>query len=66
MVWDVETGEALGHMKGHSSDVSSFSIARDKQMIVSGACDHTAKLWDLRQLACTHTFFGHEGDINDV
>jgi WD40 repeat protein len=33
---------------------------------VSGACDATAKLWDIRSGKATQTFSGHESDINAV
>ncbi len=33
---------------------------------MSGACDTTAKLWDLRDGKCKQTFTGHDADINAV
>lgn len=34
---------------------------------MSGSCDATAKMWDMRdQNACVETFYGHESDINSV
>lgn len=33
---------------------------------MSGACDATAKLWDIRSGKATQTFVGHESDINAV
>merc|ERR1711944_43941 len=33
---------------------------------VSGACDASAKLWDIREGMCKQTFPGHESDINSV
>ncbi len=35
-------------------------------MFVSGACDATARVWDVRSGKCTQTFAGHENDINAV
>ena len=35
-------------------------------MFVSASCDATAKVWDTRQQGATHTFSGHESDINSV
>lgn len=32
----------------------------------SGACDASAKLWDIREGLCKQTFPGHESDINAV
>ena len=38
----------------------------DKNLFVSGSCDHTAKLWDIRNKQCVMTYHGHESDINSV
>lgn len=35
-------------------------------MFVSGACDATAKIWDIREGKCVQTFSGHESDVNAV
>lgn len=35
-------------------------------LFVSGSCDATAKLWDIRTPECQKTFVGHESDINTV
>ena len=37
-------------------------------LFASGACDNTAKLWDIRETnrKCVHTFTGHESDINAI
>ncbi len=36
------------------------------KLFVSGACDATAKLWDVSSPNCVKTFTGHESDINAV
>ncbi len=39
----------------------------DPNVFVSGSCDSTAKVWDVRiKDACVQTFGGHESDINSV
>lgn len=37
-----------------------------QNLFVSGSCDTTAKVWDIRSGKCTHTFHGHDSDINSV
>jgi WD40 repeat protein len=44
----------------------SICIANDMRTFVSGACDNTAKLWDMRDGGCKQTFTGHEADVNSV
>ena len=44
----------------------SLSLGPDPNVFVSGACDATAKLWDIRSGKATQTFTGHESDINAV
>ena len=65
-VWNVETGKSITSFRGHSQDVSSFSLALDGNTIVSGGSDRLCKLWDVRTGECAHTFFGVEDDITKV
>jgi WD40 repeat protein len=44
----------------------SLSLGPNQNIFVSGACDATAKLWDIRSGRATQTFTGHESDINAV
>lgn len=66
--WDVENGEVKNQLNDHGGDVMSVSISPvDKQIFVSGSCDATAKVWDLRTCErAVYTFTGHESDINSV
>lgn len=44
----------------------SVCLGSDMRTFISGACDNTAKLWDLREGKCKQTFTGHEADVNNV
>lgn len=44
----------------------SISLAPNANLFVSGACDATAKVWDIRTGKAVQTFTGHESDINAV
>jgi WD40 repeat protein len=37
-----------------------------KSTFVSGACDATTRLWDIREGVCRQTLVGHESDVNAV
>ena len=65
-VWNVETGKSISTYRGHSQDVSCFSLALDGNTVVSGSSDRVCKLWDIRTRECVHTFFGMEDDITKV
>ncbi|KAA0701490.1 Guanine nucleotide-binding protein G(I)/G(S)/G(T) subunit beta-3 [Triplophysa tibetana] len=54
------------HFAGHLGDCMSLGMAPDFNTFISGACDFTAKLWDIRDGQCRQTFAGHESDINAI
>lgn len=51
---------------GHTGDCMSLAVSPDFKLFISGACDATAKLWDVREGTCRQTFSGHESDINAI
>lgn len=68
-LWDIETGKRMFQCKGHTGDCMFLSLGPSKQTFVSGACDATAKLWDVRDGSCIQTFQGRNdqgADINAV
>ena len=48
-VWDMNTGELLNTLEGHSYLVASVAITSDNSKIVSGSWDKTIKVWDLHE-----------------
>jgi len=66
MLWDVGRGEQKATFSDHNGDVMSISVRENG--FVSGACDATAKIWDMRSQCnfAAQTFTGHESDINAV
>jgi guanine nucleotide-binding protein G(I)/G(S)/G(T) subunit beta-1 len=77
ILWDVESGTPVRTFTGHSSDVlrytppplrdcASISVSPDKQRFVSGACDSTARLWDVKSPKPVLSFDGHTSDVNSV
>lgn len=45
---DLSTGRYCDRLLGHSAFVMSVSVSPDGQRLVSGACDGSIKVWDLR------------------
>jgi guanine nucleotide-binding protein G(I)/G(S)/G(T) subunit beta-1 len=64
-IWNFEKEKVIGRMQEHQSDV--ISIANNDDLIVSGSCDKSAKVWDSRALdGIVCNFQSHGGDVNKV
>ena len=55
-LWDVQTGECVRTLEGHSSGVWSVAWSGDSQTLASGSIDNTVKLWDVQSGDCIATF----------
>jgi WD40 repeat protein len=66
IMWDLETGKKVAVYAGHTGGVMSISISNDSQSFISGACDASAKLWDLRDKKCERTYPGNRSDVNTI
>ncbi|KAI8146943.1 WD40-repeat-containing domain protein [Fennellomyces sp. T-0311] len=68
VLWDIESSVKVDDFREHSGDVMCLSVTRtNPHIFISGACDNTAKVWDIRdKKKCIQTFSGHESDINAI
>lgn len=66
--WDTESGKMVTTFAGHQADVLSISTnPKNVFTFISGSCDLTAKLWDIRVDKCVQNFEKcHAEDINAV
>jgi WD40 repeat protein len=55
-LWDANTGECRGMLKGHSDWVSTVVFSSDGQLLASGSLDRTVRLWDVKTGNTTHIF----------
>ncbi|MEI6848104.1 MAG: WD40 repeat domain-containing protein, partial [Chlorobiaceae bacterium] len=62
-VWDMESGNCLMTLDGHSGSVTSCAISADNKRIVSGSGDKTLKVWDMESGNCLMTLDGHSGSV---
>ena len=46
-LWNIEYGEEIKTLEGHSDFVTSVAISKDSKKIVSGSADKTIKVWNL-------------------
>ena len=58
-VWDLETGEELRTLAGHSGRVTGVAVTADGRRAVSASWDKTLKVWDLETGARMRTLAGH-------
>jgi WD40 repeat protein len=45
-IWDMESGNLISTLRGHSRQVNSIVFSPDGQQLVSGSDDGTIKIWD--------------------
>jgi len=58
-VWDLQSGECLRVLEGHSGGVYSVAISADASLAVSGSTDKTLRVWDPRSGECLRMLEGH-------
>src|SRR5271166_3377270 len=46
-VWDLESGQSVRTLEGHSSSVNGVAITPDGRRAISASWDHTLRVWDL-------------------
>jgi small GTP-binding protein len=61
-IWDVETGELSGVLKGHTAAVNAVAWGPDGKSIATGSDDRTCKVWDVASGECSVTFDPYEMD----
>ena len=55
-IWDIETGEELRTLKGHTSGIRCLQF--DDTKLISGSIDKTLKIWNWRTGECLTTYYG--------
>ncbi|KAG0010898.1 hypothetical protein BGZ80_001100, partial [Entomortierella chlamydospora] len=65
-LWDVDTGECVHTLQGHSSTVQSVVYSPKGDRIASGSSDSTVRLWDVDTGECVHTLQGHSDTVQSV
>jgi WD40 repeat protein len=65
-VWNLETGEELLSLKGHSSWVSAVAVTPDGLRAISGSSDNTLKVWNLETGEELFCLKGHSHSVSAV
>ncbi len=63
--WDVETGEKIGVMSGHTDHVRSLCFV-NHNTVASASADATIKLWNTTTFECLKTLKSHTNWVNSV
>lgn len=65
-VWNLETGETVGVLKGHKRGLWDVNFCKYDKLIATSSGDKTVKLWSLNDFTCTKTFEGHTNAVQRV
>jgi len=65
-IWDIEAGQCLHVLQGHTSAIRSVAWSFDGRKIGTGSWDGTIRLWDAVTGAPLATLHGHTDDIESV
>ncbi|KAB8333912.1 NACHT domain-containing protein [Scytonema tolypothrichoides VB-61278] len=65
-LWDVDAGECLITLQGHSHPVESVVFSPDDKILVSVSHDQTVRLWDVSTGECLKIFQGYTSWVPSV
>ncbi|KAI8340413.1 WD40-repeat-containing domain protein [Blakeslea trispora] len=60
-IWNLETGELIRTLNGHTRCVRALQF--DEAKLVTGSMDHTLKIWNWQTGQCIRTLEGHTGGV---
>lgn len=67
-IWDVDSGQVVRKLQGHSvkTDVYRIALNKNQNLMLSGGEDKRVVLWDLSQFVQIRTFEGHTREISSL
>ncbi|WVQ94308.1 hypothetical protein IAU59_001387 [Kwoniella sp. CBS 9459] len=65
-VWNVDTGELLHSLRGHTSTIRCLKVLDRRPIAVSGSRDHTVRVWDIERGRLLHVLDGHEESVRCI
>src|SRR5262249_4553770 len=64
IIWDVESGQALYRLRGHTAAIYGVGFSPDGAQAVTASQDHTLRLWDARSGALITPMIGHADKVS--
>jgi len=65
-IYNVESGECMKDLIGHTSQVTTVSWSPDGDYIASGSGDKSIRIWDTQSWECIRTFTPHKNLVECV
>ena len=65
-IWDIESGECLTKLVGHTGTVNSVVYSPDGQTLATGSDDNTVRIWDVQSWQVIKEFVGHSRGVTSV
>ncbi len=65
-VWDLESGQTVRTLEGHTSVVNAVAITPDGNRIISASWDRTLRLWNLESGKTVRILKGHTDGVTAV
>ena len=65
-IWDVETGQPLKVLKGHTNIVHGIAWSPDGKRIVTGSMDRSARIWSVEKGTTEVVLGGHQDEVMPV
>lgn len=63
-IWDLDTGNELRTLQGHTRGIRSLQL--DDSKLISASLDHTIKIWNWHTGVCLNTLQCHSGGVISV
>jgi WD40 repeat protein len=65
-LWNLDTGELMRTLSGHSLRINFLTFAPDSHVLASGSNDETIKIWNLETGELRNTLIGHSANVRTV
>ena len=65
-LWNVENGQHITTLKGHTDTITSLSFSMDGKTLVSGGEDNAVLLWNIETEQMTPLYAEHDNSVNFV